>query len=39
MRPVIPLPGGASVCELGETYGGWQAGSEAAAICRQAYGG
>jgi len=39
MRAGRPAAGGASVCELGETYGGWQAGSEAAAICRQAYGG
>lgn len=38
MRPAVPLPGDSSVCELGETYGGWEAGSKAAAICRQAYG-
>jgi hypothetical protein len=33
------LPGSAGVCELGESYGGWQPDSPAARICRQAYGG
>ncbi|WP_329129221.1 hypothetical protein OG552_02670 [Streptomyces sp. NBC_01476] len=32
------LPGGTSVCDLGESYGGWAAGSPAATICRQNYG-
>jgi hypothetical protein len=26
------------VCALGRTYGGWAAGSAAAAICARAYG-
>jgi hypothetical protein len=34
----VPVPGGTNVCALGETYGGWAAGSQAARICRQAYG-
>lgn len=34
----FPVPGGGYVCALGETYGDWAADSQAARICRQAYG-
>lgn len=37
--PAASLPGGAGVCALGETYGGWAKDSDAARICRQSYGG
>lgn len=36
--PATSLPGGAGVCALGETYGGWAKDSDAARICRQSYG-
>ncbi|MCZ4123681.1 hypothetical protein [Streptomyces sp. H39-S7] len=37
-RPAASLPGGAGVCALGETYGGWAEDSDAARICHEAYG-
>ncbi|MEW2522871.1 hypothetical protein [Actinacidiphila alni] len=37
--PDVTLPGGAGVCALGETYGGWASDSDAARICRRSYGG
>ena len=36
--PAYRLPGGGSVCGLGQAYGGWASDSPAARICRQAYG-
>ncbi|WNI19368.1 hypothetical protein [Actinacidiphila sp. ITFR-21] len=36
---VIPVPTGSAVCALGEQYGGWAPGSDAAAICHRQYGG
>ncbi|GAA2393183.1 hypothetical protein GCM10010420_17460 [Streptomyces glaucosporus] len=35
----LPLPPGADVCGLGETYGGWDPRSEQARACREVYGG
>ncbi|MEU3463901.1 hypothetical protein ABZ721_28620 [Streptomyces sp. NPDC006733] len=37
-RPPASLPGGAGVCALGETYGGWAKDSDASRICHEAYG-
>lgn len=37
-RPPASLPGGAGVCALGETYGGWGRDSDASRICHEAYG-
>lgn len=37
-RPAASLPGGAGVCALGETYGGWAKDSDAARICHESYG-
>lgn len=37
-RAAASLPGGAGVCALGETYGGWARNSDAARICHESYG-
>lgn len=38
LRVAAPPAGGVHVCDMGETYGRWAGQSDAARICRQAYG-
>ncbi|MFE2430554.1 hypothetical protein ACFXJ5_27875 [Streptomyces sp. NPDC059373] len=35
---VPKVPGGGSVCDMGEKYGGWTGQSDASRICHQTYG-
>ncbi|MDJ0343058.1 MULTISPECIES: hypothetical protein [unclassified Streptomyces] len=37
-HPAASLPGGAGVCALGESYGGWAKDSDASRICHESYG-